>query len=98
MGDPKSLSLVSECSTFFGNTRCLSNFRELVGARWPRRRVGHYSVAWVYIKFLHSEGNWIQHEKTSGLGEFDVAMRGTLITNTFFVHFERHIIIFSTRY
>ena len=32
MGSLKSLSLVSECSSFFGNTRCLSNFRELARA------------------------------------------------------------------
>jgi len=36
-----------------------------------------------YIKFLCNEINWIYHEKMFGLGELDIAMRGTLINNIF---------------
>ena len=42
-------------------------------------------MVWVlkYIKFLCNEINWIYHEKMFGLGELDIAMRGTLINNIF---------------
>ena len=77
----ESRSLVSKRSTFFGNTRCLSNFRESASAR-----VGHNS-GWAIATYILQRS--MDVHKMFGLGEFDVAMRGTLINNIFLTFAKR---------
>jgi hypothetical protein len=56
-------SLVSKRTSFFGNTLCLPNFRELARARWSQQQVATnltvYRVwyGWRCIEYLHSERN-----------------------------------------
>ena len=71
-GGPKSRRFVSKRIAFFGNTRCLSNIRELAPAHW----IGHSDgVKYSFqlhenLKEFRPQKNQIAKQKMFGIGEF----------------------------
>jgi len=72
----KSRRFVSRRTAFFGNTCCLSNFRELAPEHWIRPLGRGSNIPLATRKSGRFQAT-VANEKKFGTGEFDAAMRGS---------------------